>query len=146
MLTKWIQNGVIDTGIKNVVFTGGVALNVKANMKICNLDEIKNLSIPPGSGDESICIGTAYQTEMNHRITTGKKIEFIPSFDSAYLGASYSDKEIEKFLNNSQNLSNYEINQVTNKDVAELLANGEIVARFVGRMNLDQDHLEIVPL
>ena len=58
--TEWISNGVKETGIGNIVMSGGVAQNIKANKLIAELDGVNQVFIPPGPGDESISIGAAF--------------------------------------------------------------------------------------
>ena len=43
----------------NIVFSGGVALNIKASKKIAELDEVDNMFVCMAGGDESISIGAA---------------------------------------------------------------------------------------
>ena len=40
LLVKWIKNGIDQTGIKNVIMTGGVAQNIKANKLIWELGKL----------------------------------------------------------------------------------------------------------
>ena len=60
LLTDWVSNGINETGIQNIVMSGGVAQNIKANKLIGELKDLNSLFIPPGPGDESISIGAAY--------------------------------------------------------------------------------------
>ena len=43
--TEWIKMVIKNTGIKNVVLSGGVFLNIKANYNLLQIDEIENLFI-----------------------------------------------------------------------------------------------------
>ena len=53
LLVNWISNGIKETGIANIILSGGVAQNIKANKLISELDD-EYLFVPPGPGDESI--------------------------------------------------------------------------------------------
>ena len=58
------ENGIEQTGIKNVVMSGGVSQNIKANKLICELEELEDLHIPPGPGDRHFnrgCILRVFQ-------------------------------------------------------------------------------------
>ena len=81
-----------ETGIRDIVISGGVAQNIKANKKILEMDCVDSLYVPPGYGDESISIGAAFlgNAEKNKCI---KRYSFNP-----YCGSQYSDKVIENFL------------------------------------------------
>ena len=46
-------------GLNNIVFSGGVALNIKASKKIAELDEVNNIFVCMAGGDESLSIGAA---------------------------------------------------------------------------------------
>ena len=46
MDSQWYK----ETGIKNIVMSGGVAQNIKANKLIAELKDLNNLFIPPGPG------------------------------------------------------------------------------------------------
>ena len=60
LLLEWITNAVRQTGIRDVVFSGGVAQNIKANKRIWESSDVDSLFVPPGPHDESLSIGAAY--------------------------------------------------------------------------------------
>ena len=125
ILTEWISNGIKETGIGNIVMSGGVAQNIKANKLIAEMDGVQQLFIPPGPGDESISIGAAYLDLVNQ----GKKISSIKPISNGYFGPSYSDTDvldaIKKFVP-----KNWKVKKVKYDDVADVLVNGDVVARF----------------
>jgi carbamoyltransferase len=131
LLCEWILNGVRQTGVRRVVFSGGVALNIKANMHIGQLDEIDSFYVPPAPGDESLCIGAACLSQAMHAGSTGRTGSII---DSLYLGNSYGDEEIRQALDEYEHLGKCTLREAKPETVAEILASGEIVARFGGRM------------
>ena len=90
---NWISNGINETGIKNVVLSGGVAQNIKANKLITELDGLNYLFVPPGPGDESISIGAAYLALLEK-----KSVSEIIAPANGYLGPSFSNIEIKKSL------------------------------------------------
>ena len=59
LLCEWIKNGIDQTGLQDIVMSGGVAQNIKANKLIWEQEAVNSLYIPPGPGDESISIGAA---------------------------------------------------------------------------------------
>ena len=125
LLSKWILNGLNKTGIKNVIMSGGVAQNIKANKLISELSELDTLFIPPGPGDESISIGAAYIAYLE---SMGESFDFeFPK--SAYFGPSFLDSEIEQSINKNIN-NEFTVNIVSDNIVADLLAKGDVVARF----------------
>ena len=124
LLVEWISNGIKETGIRNIVMSGGVAQNIKANKKLTELNNLDFLFVPPGPGDESLAIGAAYLEILKY-----SKINKITPFTNGYLGPSYSDKEIELEINSNIN-SSFKISKSNDKEVAQLLSDGDIVARF----------------
>ena len=130
LLTEWISNGIKQTGIKNIIMSGGVAQNIKANKLICELNDLNYLFIPPGPGDESISIGAAY-LEYLEAVGNANEIESIPN---GYLGPAYSDQEIKVEIDQLVP-EDYIIQKATNKNAAQLIADGDVIARFgSGRM------------
>ena len=130
LLTKWISNGIKKTGIKNIVMSGGVAQNIKANKLISELNDLDYLYIPPGPGDDSISIGAAYLEHVENK----KSIKSVTSFKNAYLGTKFSNNYIKEEIDKNVP-KNYIVQKATNDVVAKLIANGDIVARFGdGRM------------
>ena len=132
MIVGRVTNAIEITGINNVVFSGGVSMNVKAMMEVSKIPSLKSLSVPPSGADESLCIGAAYHESslyMEH-----KDIKFIKS---AYLGKKYDKQEIKNFLEKTTivDKERYEIiENVTSKNVAEKLCNGKIIALFTSNM------------
>ncbi len=127
LITLWIKNGIKLTGIKNVIFSGGVAQNIKANKKVIELSEIESFYVPPGPFDESLSVGAAF---MAH-----KKLEETTQvfFDNPYLGTGYNKKDISIFIKENQE-SNITVKEVSLVKIASLLAKGEIIGWFNGRM------------
>ena len=50
MIVKWVSNAIKQTGIKNVVFSGGVSMNVKAMMEVSKIADLETLHVPPSGG------------------------------------------------------------------------------------------------
>ncbi len=138
LLVKQFRSAIKKTGIRNVVYGGGLAMNVKANMKILQIPELKNLFVCPSAGDESAAIGACfwgYQAycQKNKRDFSPEKLE------SLAMGPAYSTKEILEVLRKKRIIRNYRYNVKklgSNKPavIAKLLAGGHIIGRFVGRM------------
>jgi len=125
LLTEWIENGIRETGIGNVVMSGGVAQNIKANKEIWELDSLEQLFIPPGPADDSISIGAAFA----ETIKRGVSVDKLHSISNAYFGPSYGDDLIQEAIKNNVK-KEWTVRQVTPDEVATVLANGDVVARF----------------
>ena len=64
LICNWVSNAIAKTDIKDIVISGGVSQNIKANQKILELENVNSLYIPPGPGDESISIGAGFLSSI----------------------------------------------------------------------------------
>jgi carbamoyltransferase len=133
MLLQWVQGCIKHTGIHDLVCGGGVFMNIKANMLIGKLPEVHSCYVMPSGGDESLSIGAAlheyyqYSGDLNHRQSV---------FENLYLGGEFGkddEKQAIAELLSGQNVTVIEPEDVDIR-VAELLAEGKIVARCKGKM------------
>ncbi len=131
MIVKWVREAIKKTGIKRLALGGGVFMNVKANKRIMELPEVKELFIMPSCGDETNSLGAAYWVYSMYKKEHGEMPD-IPSIGPVYLGGDISRHEIETALKKRK----FEFNREDNieKTVSELLSEGKIVARASGRM------------
>lgn len=133
LLTQWVINGIKQTGVSDVVMSGGVAMNIKANKTIWESQQVSSVFVPPGSGDESLSIGAAYMAATNNPSIESERMDALPSLETAYLGMEYSDDEIEKELARIPISMGCHVRKATPSEVASILASGDVVARFCGR-------------
>lgn len=128
LLLAWVQNSIEKYKITNIVCGGGVFANVKVNKKIAQIKSVKNAFFMPSPGDESNAIGCAYQGYFELTQKPPKPLI------SLYLGPSFSDNKIEISFKKTKGDFQVQRPRDLNLKVARLLASGEVVARFVGRM------------
>lgn len=130
VLIKKVKYLVKKTGIKKLCIAGGVGLNSVANARILKETEIEDIFIVPAAGDTGQCLGNMYYGYYD--ILKGTKR--IP-FDSAYLGFSYTDTEIEEEIKKYKDIkyTKYKNFNELNKRVAKDIVGGKIIARFDGR-------------
>jgi carbamoyltransferase len=133
MLATWVQNCVRETGLNKVALSGGVFMNVKANKVIAELPEVESLFVFPSCGDESNAVGAAWVEYVSKCREKGQKPDIEP-IGPIYWGHKYSKKDVEKVLKREKEWLRYELVDDVEKKAAELIAKGEIVARFKGRM------------
>ena len=114
--------------IKNFYFSGGLAMNVKMYNYLLKKNFVKFLHCPPSSSDESLCIGACYFLSKKEKSSPISNIN---------LGRKLMSDDTEINLNVIKKLlrkKNLIINKnVTVKNVAKLLNNGEIIAVARGR-------------
>jgi carbamoyltransferase len=113
------------TGLKNVVLSGGCALNSLANGKILSKTNFIDCFIPPVPDDSGVALGAAYY--VYHRDYGGVRCE---SMKSNYFGPSFTNIEIIDYL------KKYKIKHrnVENpaKEAATLIASGKVIGWFQG--------------
>jgi carbamoyltransferase len=129
-LSGWVRNCIRATGIRKVALAGGVFMNVKLNKAIMELPEVDDLFVFPSCGDETNSMGAAYHAFAENR----SHCEMKP-LANFYTGRQYDDGQIEQAIREysfSRPTTVTQIEEIEYK-VAELLAAGEIVARFSGR-------------
>ena len=127
LICEWVNNAIEQTKIKDIVLSGGVSQNIKANQKILELDCVESLFIPPGPGDESISIGAGFLSTIRD-LKKSKNYKAELKFNP-YCGSSYSDSEIHDYLSKLDK-NNWSFKKSNNIEVATLLSKGEIIARF----------------
>jgi len=135
MLTQWVRNCVRETGIHRVACSGGVFMNVKANKEILGLPEVEELFIFPSCGDETNSIGAAYQVYAQSCEQENRTVDIEP-IGPVYWGRDFSDTEIEAALKILGGKGQFYYKHVENieKLAAQVIADGEVVARAKGRM------------
>lgn len=129
--TEWTKKAISATHLKTILLSGGVFMNIKANQKIGQISEVKNLYVIPSASDESSPMGACYLgfLYLNNR----NKDLIIAPIKDIYWGPCFSDKEVEFFLKSYKKIKAKKIKNIE-KAIAQLLAKGEIVARMAGRM------------
>ena len=122
--TNYVRHWVEKTGIDTVVLSGGVTANVKLNQRIFEIEGVNQIFVYPNMGDGGCGTGAA----LYHSWPGGVG----ESISNAYLGPDYSDREIEQALA-SEHLDYTRPDNLA-AEIASLIHNGQVVARFDGRM------------
>jgi carbamoyltransferase len=128
---SWINFWIKKKNIKNIAVSGGVFMNVKVCQKVLENCKINKYFIVPSAADESTAIGAAFYGSMRTH-----KLSSLTPLKDLYLGMQFNDNEIQNYLINNKIANRYEIHkpQNINKEIANLLSQNKIVARFYGRM------------
>ncbi len=111
----------------NIVFSGGGALNVKLNQKIIARPEVKQLWVQPASGDAGTAVGAASYALVKRGIMPEK-------MEHVYLGPQYTNEQCIEACNNHPEKPAYEIIENVPETIAKILADGNPVSWFQGRM------------
>ena len=124
ILENWFTNLLEYFNCDKIVFSGGLSMNVKANMKISQIQNLKNIFICGGGGDESLSIGACYQ----HATKYGIKPKPLKNL---YLGTE-SNYDVSQIHDNK--LKIYEYKNV--EQIFEKILDGKIIATCIGRSEM----------
>lgn len=134
LMTKWISNAIKDTGIRKLACAGGNFLNVKANKKILEMEDVDDIFFCPSSGDEGTAVGAALEGYFGLSAEDGIKPQKVTIKDT-YWGTSFTNEQIKDSLQIAGLLQKAEYIDNIDEEVGELIAKPNvIVARFNGRM------------
>ena len=127
LITEWIKRLIRHTGISDVALSGGLFMNVKMNMLLARLPEVKSIYVFPSCGDESNAIGAAYYV---HARDSSKLPQTLRSY---YLGGDLplDQSWLTNAIPNNIRVEHYDDIEAK---IAKLLAKGEIVGRVKGPM------------
>ena len=136
VLLKMVNHIHSKTKMKNLCIGGGVALNGVANYKVLKNGPFDNVHIPPSPGDGGSAVGCAQYLYFVHnnkkRIIENNHSKLIQ--ENVYVGPSYSDEDIIKFLDsNNIKYEKFE-KQSLLKKTAQLISTGNIVGWYQGKM------------
>jgi carbamoyltransferase len=127
-VSAFCDHWVRKSGIGNVALAGGVFANVKLNQRIHELDSVNNIFVHPGMGDDGLAVGAALF--LDYQADGYKPLDVI---DHVYFGDDLSEEKIDAAIEKS-GLELAECPDGVERAVAELLANGNVIARCAGRM------------
>jgi carbamoyltransferase len=123
-----------ETGAENLCLAGGVALNCVGNGRIHREGPFKGLWIQPSAGDAGGALGAAltvwHKLEGKPRTTDGAG----DAMQGSYLGPSFLNEEIEKFLRQKEAPYHRINDDVLYDKLAQELDDGKVLGWFQGRM------------
>ena len=125
MIDYYLGDIIKETG--KVAMAGGVALNVKLNQRIIAMPHVKELFVQPASGDNGTSLGAA--TYAAHLAG-----ETIHKMEHAYLGPSFTSEQCVAACKAHPNKPIFTKVENFPQKAAELLAAGNPLAWFQGRM------------
>ena len=110
-----------------LAFAGGGALNVKLNQRILALDQVQELFVQPAAGDSGTSLGAA-------TYVAAERGERPSRMNHVFLGPAYDVDECRQVLDDCAEPLNYRKLDDVPVATAEILAAGNPVAWFQGRM------------
>jgi carbamoyltransferase len=133
MMTGWVRSCIRRTGIPDIVCGGGVFMNVKANMLLAQLPEVRSIYVMPSASDESLSIGACLSRhyeidrEADPRASRLTHLYFGGRDEAGAEVAAVEDARLSLQLGVARPPD-------MNTAIADLLAAGEIVAVCRGPM------------
>ncbi len=127
VVTQFVRNAMEEFGADSVALAGGVFSNVKANMMVRELPELRGWYVFPHMGDGGIALGAAMQANyaLNGISSYG--------FGDAYLGNGYESDYIRGLLRKERGIKFEEWDDPA-CGAAALMEKDEYVFWFQGRM------------
>ncbi len=124
-LVRWLHDA---TQSDRLAMAGGVALNCVMNSRIRDRGPFDAVWVQPAAGDAGTALGAALWVDAQERQSELRGFQM----DHAFLGPSYSDDEIEKFLIWAKLPYRKPENVV--KEAAAMLADNKVLGWFQGRL------------
>ena len=127
LLVEWIGNAMKEFNTKNLVYSGGISMNVKSNLAISKTPEIEKFFVCGAGTDETLPIGACYNFAAMSNISPKPLTDL-------YLGdeASYAFDELEQ--NAGLSVSDF---TSTDQILGQILDN-KIIGVCRGRMEMGQ--------
>lgn len=123
------------TGSSNLCLAGGVALNCVANGKLLKSGLFHGLWIQPAAGDAGGALGAAYSAYYMYFNNPRNVLPGSDAMHGAYLGPSFSDDRVKKLLRKYHPVFTcHDDFSTLCKEVSNLLAAGNVIGWFQGRM------------
>ena len=125
--TEYVAHYLRATGIRSLVLSGGVVANVKLNQRLREIPGVDRIFIHPNMGDGGCGTGAALLAQA----AAGRPVQPAP-IEHVFWGPEYSECAIIDALQLAQ--LRYERHTPIEPAIARLIAGGQVVARFNGRM------------
>ncbi|HUI94955.1 MAG TPA: carbamoyltransferase C-terminal domain-containing protein [Xanthobacteraceae bacterium] len=133
MLVAWVRSCIRATGIADLVCGGGVFMNVKANMLVAELPEVRSIYVMPSASDESLSIGACLSRYYErHRDADARASRLAHLYLGGRDEAGAESAAVEAARARLQLTVSRPPDM--NAEIADLLAAGEIVAVCRGPM------------
>ena len=128
ILVEYTSNALKKYKCNKLVFSGGLSMNVKANMLIKDIEGLDEIFVPPSGGDESLAIGACYA----YLDSVEKTTDLLP-LGNAYLGPKVDKEDINVVMDYAKK-DGFKVKKANNEKITELLLEGKVIGRCVGRM------------
>ncbi|WP_078118068.1 carbamoyltransferase family protein [Thiosocius teredinicola] len=125
LIDHYLGDILRETG--KICYAGGVALNVKLNQRIIARPDVEELFVQPAASDAGTALGAA-------SYVANQAGDVVKPMQHAYLGPSYSNEQCIAACEEHEGKPRWEKLDNVPEQVAKILADGNPVAWFQGRM------------
>jgi len=125
LIETYLGDILRETG--KLCFAGGVGLNVKLNQRIIDLPYVDELFVQPAASDAGTAVGAASYLITQH----GGQVQ---KMEHVYLGPSYTTEQCVEACKHHPERPAWERIENVPQKAAEILADGNPLAWFQGRM------------
>jgi carbamoyltransferase len=126
LVTSYVRYWLDRVRARDVALAGGVFANVRINQRVHELESVRRLFVHPAMDDSGLAVGAALL------VAHGGQPGAPGPLPHVYVGPAYGAAEIEAALKATDLPYRYSVN--VEAEVARLLAEGHVVARFNGPM------------
>jgi carbamoyltransferase len=123
--SRFVEFYLRETGIRDLVLSGGVVANVKLNQRLRELPGVDRIFVHPNMGDGGCGTGAAL-------LSLEASTRPVEPMSNAFLGPDFTESQIADALTRAQ--LPYDRYPAIAPKIASLIAAGKVVARFDGRM------------
>ncbi len=126
VIVETVRAGMDKTGCSQILFSGGVAANVKLNQRIMEIPGVERIFVHPGMSDCGLALGAALYLDRKRIPSPNRPLK------NVFLGTPIRNSALEASLKKH----GLKYRRVSNmpETAAKLLQNGKIVVRVNGRM------------
>lgn len=131
IVTEYVRHHLGDGYDGDLAIAGGVFANVRINQEVYRIPGVRRVFVHPGMTDGGLAVGAALALCLQN----GQHGSMPRSNDvirTVYFGAGYTDEQIRQALQQADLA--FGKPQCIEVEIARLLADGYVVARFDGRM------------
>jgi carbamoyltransferase len=132
LVRRYVGHWARETRLRDLAVAGGVFANVRVNEEVLNLPEVDRLFVFPHMGDGGLGGGAALAASCPGILPRTMRAQRNPLRD-VYLGVTITERDAERALRD-EGLEPESVDGGIEAHVAELLAQGYVVARATGRM------------
>lgn len=133
VVLKLANTAYKELGVDYLCLAGGVALNCVSNGRLLREGNFRDIWIQPAAGDAGGAIGAALSVWYQY-LENPRHVSESDGMQGTYLGPQFDNEEAQQYLDDVRANYTYLKDTELSTKVAEILAQGNVVGWFQGRM------------